>query len=143
MWLQKTLVIKARQRGFHLITDELLAQLPELSIIDTGLAHLMLLHTSASLSINENADPTVRMDLDAHLNNLAPEGQPYYRHILEGADDMPAHIKAALLGVELTVPISRGRLQLGSWQGVYLGEHRDDGGERSIIVTLNRMSMQG
>ncbi len=143
MWLQKTLVIRARQRGFHLITDELLVQLPELSKIEAGLAHLMLLHTSASLSINENADPTVRMDLDAHLNNLAPEGQPYYRHILEGADDMPAHIKTALLGVELTVPISRGRLQLGSWQGVYLGEHRDDGGERSIIVTLNGMSAQG
>ena len=137
MWLQKTLVIRARQRGFHLITDELLAQLPELSGIEIGLAHLLLRHTSASLSINENADPSVRTDLEAHLNMLVPQGQPYYRHTLEGADDMPAHIKAALLGVELTVPISRGHLQLGTWQGIYLGEHRDDGGERSVIVTLN------
>ena len=137
MWLQKTLVIRARQRGFHLITDELLAQLPELSGIEIGLAHLLLRHTSASLSINENADPSVRTDLEAHLNMLVPQSQPYYRHTLEGADDMPAHIKAALLGVELTVPISRGHLQLGTWQGIYLGEHRDDGGERSVIVTLN------
>lgn len=136
MWLQKTLTLNGKARGFHLVTDELLQQLPELKKFSLGLAHFFLQHTSASLSINENADTSVRRDLERHLNVLAPEQAPYYEHVYEGPDDMPAHIKSALLGCEISVPISRGTLCLGTWQGIYLGEHRDQGGARRIVATL-------
>lgn len=135
-WFQKTLRLPAVKRGFHLITDLLEAQLPELEEIEVGLAHIFIQHTSASLSINENADPTVRHDFEQHFNRMVPENAPYYRHTLEGPDDMPAHLKAALLGASVTVPITNGRLNVGTWQGIYLCEHRDHGGKRTIVVTL-------
>ena len=137
MWIQKQIRLSARSRGFHLITAEVVRQLPELTEIEAGLAHFFLQHTSASLSINENADASVRRDMEAHFNVLAPENAPYYEHVYEGADDMPAHIKASLIGCELTVPIHRGQLVLGTWQGLYLGEHRDSGGSRKLLVTLH------
>lgn len=136
MWLQKSLTLKARPRGFHLITAELLAQLPELAQIRVGLAHFFIQHTSASLTLNENADPDVRRDLEMHLRQFAPDGAGHYVHVLEGPDDMPAHIKASLMGASLTVPVGNGRLRLGVWQGIYLGEHRERGGSRDVIVTL-------
>ncbi len=134
--MQKRIQLSPRPRGFHLISDELLQSLPELVDIQTGLAHFFLQHTSASLSINENADSSVRRDMEIHFNQLAPENAPYYEHTYEGPDDMPAHIKSGLLGCELTLPISVGRLQLGTWQGIYLGEHRDKASSRTLIVTL-------
>lgn len=137
MWIQKKIILKAKSRGFHLIDRELLAQLPELKSIRIGLAHFFIQHTSASLSINENADPTVRSDLEKQLRKLAPDDAPHYQHRDEGPDDMAAHIKSSLLGSDLTIPIGQGRLLLGIWQGIYLGEHRDRGGERHIIATLN------
>lgn len=136
MWKQKTLRLRAYPRGFHLVTSELLPQLPELSDFKVGLAHFFIQHTSASLSINENADPTVRSDMEAHFNHFVPENQSYYRHTLEGSDDMPAHIKASTIGNSITIPIQNGRLALGTWQGIYLGEHRDHGGSRQIVVTM-------
>ena len=136
MWLQRQIQLKPRSRGFHLITDEVVGQLPELGGIAVGLAHFLLQHTSASLSVNENADSSVRRDMEAHFNTLAPENAPYYEHIYEGPDDMPSHIKSGLLGCELTVPIRQGRLWFGTWQGLYLGEHRDRGGPRSLVITL-------
>lgn len=136
MWFQKRIKLKPRPRGFHLITDEVLMQLAELSTIKIGLAHFLLQHTSASLSLNENADSSVRLDMESHFNQLVPENAPYYLHNDEGPDDMPAHIKTALLGVELTLPISDGQLALGTWQGLYLGEHRNHAGSRSVLVTL-------
>jgi secondary thiamine-phosphate synthase enzyme len=136
MWLQKRLTLTPKPRGFHLITVEVLRALPELAGIRVGLAHFLLQHTSASLSLNENADPSVRRDMESHFNRLAPEGADYYEHLDEGADDMPAHIKSGLLGVELTLPIAGGHLALGTWQGLYLGEHRDRAGVRTLIVTL-------
>jgi secondary thiamine-phosphate synthase enzyme len=137
MWVQKTVRLKPRSRGFHLVTDELLEQLPELKQFRVGLAHLFIRHSSASLTINENADPTVRTDMEAHFNHFVPEDQPYYRHTLEGSDDMPAHIKASLLGSSVTIPVTNGSLMLGTWQGIYLGEHRDNGGSRQVVITLN------
>lgn len=137
MWLQKTIVLKPRPRGFHLVTGEVLGQLPELRRFRVGLAHFFIQHTSASLTINENADPDVRRDLEAQLRHLAPDGAAHYLHRLEGPDDMPAHIKASLLGSSVTVPIGEGRLLLGTWQGIYLGEHRIDGGSRSLVATLS------
>ncbi len=136
MWVQKRIVLSPKPRGFHLITRELLANLPELKEFRIGLAQFFLCHTSASLTINENADPSVRTDMEAHFSHAVPENAPYYEHTLEGPDDMPAHIKASLLGVSVTVPIGDGRLLLGTWQGIYLGEHRDRGGRRTIIATL-------
>ncbi|EGG99625.1 hypothetical protein imdm_891 [gamma proteobacterium IMCC2047] len=136
MWQQKTISLDPKPRGFHLVTDEIEAQLPELADFSVGLAHLFIQHTSASLSINENADPTVRQDFESHINKMVPENMPYYRHTLEGSDDMPAHIKSSLLGCSVTLPITQGRFNLGTWQGVYLGEHRDYGGARRIVVTL-------
>lgn len=136
MWQQKKVTLNAKSRGFHLITDEILSGIPEISQVKTGLAHFFICHTSASLTINENADPTVRSDLEAHINKMVPENAPYYQHTYEGPDDMPAHIKASLLGNSVTIPISSGRLALGTWQGIYLGEHRDYGGNRSVIVTI-------
>jgi secondary thiamine-phosphate synthase enzyme len=136
MWLQKQIQLTPRKRGFHLITDEVLQQLPEISSIKVGLVHLLLQHTSASLSINENADSSVRHDMESHFDQLAPENAPYYEHTHEGADDMPAHLKSALLGCQLSVPISDGRLLLGTWQGLYLGEHRNTVGGRNLLVTV-------
>ncbi|WP_226414366.1 secondary thiamine-phosphate synthase enzyme YjbQ [Shewanella glacialimarina] len=137
MWFQKSIQLAARRRGFHLVEDELLQQLPELKTFEIGLAHFFIQHTSASLTLNENADPTVRGDFERHFNVMVPENAPYYRHTYEGADDMPAHIKSSLIGAELTIPISHGRLNMGTWQGIYLCEHRDQGSARSIIVTLS------
>ncbi|MEM5507239.1 secondary thiamine-phosphate synthase enzyme YjbQ [Pseudoalteromonas sp. AS71] len=135
-WQQKQITLKPRPRGFHIIDDEILSQLPELANYKIGLLHLFIQHTSASLTINENADPTVRMDMESHFNKFVPERQPYYRHDYEGDDDMPAHIKTSTLGCELSIPISNGCLAIGTWQGVYLGEHRDSGGSRRIIATI-------
>ncbi|MCX4027390.1 YjbQ family protein [Endozoicomonas sp. SM1973] len=135
-WFQKTIQLTAKQRGFHLITDELVKKLTEISEFKIGLAHFFIMHTSASLTINENADPTVRSDFEAHFNHFVPENAAYYQHTYEGPDDMPAHIKASLLGASITVPISSGLLALGTWQGIYLGEHRKHGGSRRVIVTI-------
>jgi secondary thiamine-phosphate synthase enzyme len=136
MWQQCLLTLKPRSRGFHLVTDELLAKLPMLADYRIGMAHLLLQHTSASLTLNENCDPSVRSDMEAHLHRLAPEDAPYYRYTYEGPDDMPAHIKSSLLGVSLLLPIRDGQLALGTWQGIWLGEHRVDGGARKVLVTL-------
>jgi secondary thiamine-phosphate synthase enzyme len=135
-WFQKTISLAPRPRGFHLITDELERAVPELAQIRVGIAHFFIQHTSASLCINENADPTVRTDLESSFNVLAPERAPHYRHTTEGPDDMPAHIKAALIGNSLAIPITDGRLNLGTWQGICLCEHRDRGGARRIVVTI-------
>jgi secondary thiamine-phosphate synthase enzyme len=132
---QKEITLKARHRGFHLITDEILEYFPELKNIKTGLVHILIKHTSASLTINENADPSVRTDMETHFNVLVPEDADYYEHTLEGPDDMTSHIKTSILGSSVTVPITNGRLNLGTWQGIYLCEHRNNGGRRNLILT--------
>ncbi|MGI0108209.1 secondary thiamine-phosphate synthase enzyme YjbQ [Salinimicrobium sp. WS361] len=137
---QKEIKLKAKPRGFHLVTDEVLQQIPELREISVGFLQVFIQHTSAGLTINENADPTVRDDFESHFNKMVPEDQPYYKHTLEGSDDMPAHIKAALLGTSLQIPITNGRLNLGTWQGIYLGEHRDHGGSRKLVLTITGTS---
>ncbi|RJX65227.1 YjbQ family protein [Vibrio sinensis] len=137
MWHQARIQLTPKARGFHIVTDEIERQLPELSQFSVGILHLFIQHTSASLTINENADPTVREDIEKHLNKIIPENAPYYVHTYEGDDDMPAHIKASLLGNSLSIPIHDGKLALGTWQGIYLGEHRNHGGARQIIATLN------
>ncbi|EKE73757.1 secondary thiamine-phosphate synthase enzyme YjbQ [Gallaecimonas xiamenensis] len=136
MWQQSRLTLAPRPRGFHLITDEVLAALPALGGVNTGLLHVFIQHSSASLTLNENADPTVRGDMERHFNRAVPQGAPYYQHHYEGDDDMPAHIKASLLGASLSIPVGNGRLLLGTWQGIWLGEHRDQGGSRHLILTL-------
>ncbi|MCL6420125.1 secondary thiamine-phosphate synthase enzyme YjbQ [Aestuariirhabdus haliotis] len=136
MWLQREISLKPRARGFHLITRELLQQLPELQKIEVGLMHLLIQHTSASLTLNENADPTVRSDLENYFSRAVPENEPWYQHCDEGPDDLPAHIKSSLLGASLTLPIGQGALRLGTWQGIYLCEHRNRGGSRRVVVTL-------
>jgi secondary thiamine-phosphate synthase enzyme len=136
-WYQKEIVLPPHPRGFHLITHEIIAAVPEISQFTIGLAHIFICHTSAALAMNENADPTVRADMEAYFNRLAPENAPYYEHTVEGPDDMPAHLKAVMLGSSLTIPIRDGRLALGTWQGVYLCEHRNRGGRRRLIVTLS------
>ncbi|REL25304.1 YjbQ family protein [Thalassotalea euphylliae] len=136
MWQQVEFSLSAKARGFHLITNEVARQLPVLSSIECGLLHLFVKHTSASLTINENADPTVRSDMEAHFNQFVPENARYYQHTYEGADDMPAHIKASTLGSSVSIPITNGRLNLGTWQGIYLGEHRDYGGSRTLVATI-------
>jgi secondary thiamine-phosphate synthase enzyme len=136
VWLQRRIDLASRPRGFHLVTREVLAELPELASVSVGLLHLLIQHTSASLSLNENASPDVRRDFETWFNVVVPENAQFWTHTLEGADDMPAHIKAALLGPSLTLPVSGGRLALGTWQGIYLCEHRDRGGSRSVIATL-------
>ncbi|MBG6027066.1 secondary thiamine-phosphate synthase enzyme YjbQ [Proteus columbae] len=136
MWFQKNIVLNARPRGFHLITQALIQELPELRQYKIGIAHFFIQHTSASLTINENADPTVRSDFENFFNQSVKENEDYYLHTYEGSDDMPAHIKSSLLGQSVMVPISQGELNLGVWQGIYLGEHRNHGGNRRIIVTL-------
>ena len=132
---QKTIILSPNSRGFHLITSEIEKALLSIPSIETGLLHLFIKHTSASLCINENADPTVREDMENFFTDIADD-KPYYIHTYEGADDMPAHIKASMLGNSLTIPITNGRMNLGTWQGIYLGEHRDYGGNRRIVVTL-------
>jgi secondary thiamine-phosphate synthase enzyme len=136
-WHQVEIRLKPRPRGFHLVTGEIVAALPELSRFRVGVAHIYVKHTSASLTINENADPDVRADLGRWCDTVVPEGAPYFVHTAEGDDDMPAHVKASLLGSSVSVPIRDGRLAFGTWQGVYLGEHRDHGGSRTLVITLN------
>ncbi len=136
MWLQRELTLDPLPRGFHLVTSEVLGALPELREVQIGLLHLLIRHTSASLTLNENASPDVRRDFEAWFNAVVPERGALWTHTLEGADDMPAHIKASLLGSTLTLPVSGGRLALGTWQGIYMGEHRDRGGRRSLLATL-------
>jgi len=136
MWQQTRITLRARPRGFHLVTDEIVAGVPGLLDCRVGLLHLLLQHTSASLTINENADPAVRRDFERFFNLLVPQGHDGYEHDDEGPDDLPAHFKASLLGCQLVLPITDGRLALGTWQGVYLGEHRDTGGARKVLATL-------
>ena len=136
MWIQKTISLSPHPRGFHLITNEIVESVPEMSQIKTGLLHLFIKHTSASLTINEDADPTVRTDFESHFNHLVPENQPYYKHTLEGPDDMPAHLKTSLLGSSVSTPITKGKLALGTWQGIYLCEHRNHGGNRILVATI-------
>ncbi len=137
IYIQNDITLQPRRRGFHLITREVLEGCPELRKIRTGLAHVFILHTSASLTINENASPDVATDLEAHFNEFVPENAPYYDHTLEGADDMPAHIKASTLGSSVSFPIREGRPHLGTWQGIFLCEHRNRGGARRIVVTAH------
>ena len=137
MWIQKEFALTARPRGFHLITREIVSNLGELTDIQVGLLHLFIQHTSASLSINENADPDVRADMESSYNAIVPECAEYYTHLLEGPDDMPAHVKASMLGCSVSIPIRRGHLHLGTWQGIYLCEHRDQGGPRNIVATIH------
>jgi secondary thiamine-phosphate synthase enzyme len=135
MWVQRTIRFEPRPRGFHLVTTEVLGALPELADLSVGVLHLLIQHTSASLALSENVSPDVRRDLEAWFDRVVPEGAPYWTHRLEGEDDMPAHVKAALLGPTLTLPIDSGRLALGTWQGIYLCEHRDRGSPRSVVAT--------
>jgi secondary thiamine-phosphate synthase enzyme len=132
---QHTLRIAAKPRGFHLITNDVVKALPEIASISVGICQVFIQHTSASLTINENADPTVRVDFETFFNKTVKENDPDYLHDYEGSDDMPAHLKSALLGCSLTIPISNGRLNLGTWQGIYLCEHRNNGGARQLVVT--------
>jgi secondary thiamine-phosphate synthase enzyme len=134
-WIQKQIRLPALPRGFHLVTREVLSEVPELSQIEVGLMHVFIMHTSASLSINENADPDVPVDLEMSFNKIAPESFPYV-HTCEGPDDMPAHVKASMIGNSLTIPVNGGRLCLGTWQGIYLCEHRNHGGSRRLVVTI-------
>ncbi|HIO97902.1 MAG TPA: YjbQ family protein [Leucothrix sp.] len=137
MWQQKQIQLKPKNRGFHLVTNEILQQLPELQTLNIGVVNIFIKHTSASLTINENADSTVRDDFESHFNKFVPENEPYYKHTLEGSDDMPAHIKSSLLGSSLNIPITNGQLNMGTWQGIYLCEHRNHGGSRTLVITLN------
>ena len=134
-FFQKELSVRPLPRGMHLITDEVRSAIPELKTIQTGMLQVFIKHTSASLTINENADPTVRQDFEKHLNVMVPENAPYYVHTYEGPDDMPAHIKASMMGASVQIPVTNGRLNLGIWQGIYLCEHRDHGGARKLVVT--------
>jgi secondary thiamine-phosphate synthase enzyme len=136
MWIQKTITLSPKSRGFHIITQNVLEQVPEIEKIKTGILHLFIKHTSASLTINEDADPTVRTDFESHFNILVPENQPYYQHTFEGPDDMPAHLKASLLNSSVSIPITDGELNLGTWQGIYLCEHRDRGSTRKLVATI-------
>ena len=137
MWTQKEIIIKNKSRGFHLITDEIIKKLPELKKINIGILHIFINHTSASLTINENADSSVKTDLESHFNRMVPEREKFYTHISEGGDDMPAHLKVAILGSSLSIPIKNGNLNLGIWQGVFLCEHRNKINSRKITVTIN------
>ncbi|MGV6831480.1 MAG: secondary thiamine-phosphate synthase enzyme YjbQ [bacterium] len=133
---QVEILLKPLSRGFHLITSEIVSQIPEINSIEIGQLQVFIKHTSASLTINENADYTVREDFEAHMNVLVPENQPYYKHTIEGSDDMPAHIKASMMGSSVTIPITNGKLNLGTWQGIYLCEHRDHASGRRLVVTI-------
>lgn len=136
MWIQKEISLNPKQRGFHLITDEMLKHLPEVQEIEVGTMQVFIKHTSASLTINEDADPTVRDDFESHFNQMVPENAPYYQHTFEGPDDMPAHLKSSILGSSVNIPITDGKLNLGTWQGIYLCEHRNRGGSRKLVVTI-------
>jgi secondary thiamine-phosphate synthase enzyme len=135
VWIQQEIKLRARPRGFHLVTDEIVAGVPELSSIEVGMALVFMQHTSASLTLNENASPDVRRDFATWFDRAVPDGADYFAHTLEGPDDMPAHIKSSLTGTSLVLPVRGGRLALGTWQGIYLCEHRDRGGERRVLVT--------
>ena len=132
---QKKITLKPKKRGFHLITNEVLRQIPELKKVDVGVAHIFIQHTSASLTINENADPSVRRDFESHFNRMVPEDSSLFEHTLEGTDDMTSHLKTSILGCSVTIPVTNGTLNLGTWQGIYLCEHRNHGGPRKLIVT--------
>jgi len=136
-WFQKTISIPGKSRGFHLITQEVIQDLPELKNFKVGVAHIFIRHTSASLTINENADSSVRTDFESHFNKMVPENAPYYIHTYEGPDDMPAHLKSSILGSSISIPITNGSLNLGTWQGIYLCEHRDFASSRKLTITLN------
>ena len=137
MWIQKEITLQAKNRGYHLITDEVIAKIPEIKKINVGILTIFIKHTSASLTINENADFTVRNDFESHFNHMVPENAPYYQHTFEGSDDMPAHLKASILGSTISIPITNGNLNFGTWQGIYLCEHRNNKSRRNIILTLN------
>lgn len=137
MWRQKKITLRQKKRGFHLVTDEVSDDLPELKNISAGILHLFIQHTSASLTINENADPSVRRDFESHFNRLVPEDTSLFEHTLEGPDDMTSHLKASILGPSITIPITDGKLNLGTWQGIYLCEHRNNGGNRKLIATIS------
>ncbi len=137
MWVQKEIQLKARSRGFHLVTPDIVAGIPELRDISVGMLSVFIQHTSASLTINENADPTVRVDFESYFNRSVKENEPYYQHDYEGSDDMPAHLKSSILGCSLNIPVTNGRLNMGTWQGIYLCEHRDSGGSRRLVLSLN------
>ncbi len=134
--IQRKVTLTAYPRGFHLITNEVLSRLPEMRTMKAGTLQVFIQHTSASLTLNENADPTVRQDFESHFNEMVPEDQPYYRHTYEGSDDMPAHIKASLLGASVSLPVTEGQINTGTWQGIYLCEHRNNASPRNLILTL-------
>ena len=136
MWIQKEISLNPRPRGFHLITNEILQNIQEIGDISIGTMEIFIKHTSASLTINEDADPTVRDDFESHFNQIVPENAPYYKHTIEGPDDMPAHLKSSILGSSVTIPITNGTLNLGTWQGIYLCEHRNQSGSRNVVLTL-------
>ena len=136
MWIQKEITIDPKPRGFHLITDEVIMGCPDIQNIQVGTMQVFIIHTSASLTINEDADPTVRADFESHFNQMVPENAPYYQHTFEGSDDMPAHLKSSILGSSVNIPITNGKLNLGTWQGIYLCEHRNHGGSRRLVVTV-------
>ena len=137
MWFQKEISISPKPRGFHIITNDILNNISVMSTVKNGILNLFIKHTSASLTINENADITVRSDFESHFNYLVPEKQGYYSHTMEGPDDMPAHLKSSILGSSIDIPITNGNLNLGTWQGIYLCEHRNRGGSRKIVATIN------
>lgn len=135
-YFQKEIQLQSFSRGYHLITESIINAIPEIAEIQIGQLHVFIKHTSASLTINENADPTVRLDFESHINNMVPENQSYYTHVYEGPDDMPAHIKASLMGASIQIPITNGRLNLGIWQGIYLCEHRNMASGRQLVLTV-------
>ena len=136
MWIQKEITLEPRPRGFHLITQDIERAIADCGGIQVGLLNLFIQHTSASLTINENADPTVRADFERYFSRAVPEDEPYYQHTLEGSDDLPAHLKSSIIGPSVQIPVTKGRLNLGTWQGIYLCEHRNHGGSRRVVVTL-------
>lgn len=136
MWIQKEITIDPKPRGYHLITDEVIMGCPDMQKVEVGIMQVFIKHTSASLTINEDADPTVRADFESQFNQMVPENAPYYQHTIEGSDDMPAHLKSSILGSSVNIPITNGKLNLGTWQGIYLCEHRNHGGSRRLVVTI-------
>ena len=137
IWIQKEIILPPHSRGFHIITHLIENKIEELQNIRVGVAHIFIKHTSASLTINEDADPTVRVDFESHMNVMVPEKAPYYLHTMEGPDDMPAHLKSSIIGSSVNIPITDGQFNLGTWQGIYLCEHRDQGGSRKILITIS------
>ena len=137
MWIQREIILPSKSRGFHLITNEIMENIPEIKTIEIGILHIFIKHTSASLTINENADQSVRTDFESHFNYLVPENQPYYTHTMEGPDDMPAHLKSSILGSSVSIPITDKKLSFGRWQGIYFCEHRISNGSRKLIVTVH------